>query len=158
MPAPVAYTIGELCQQNLVEVLSSISTYNSYLSDLTVEVVKQGGNPPLRDGLALVGFGTPKPQDGAPVQFEEFLMPVGVCIYIIQSEKTSDPAILRQRLTAAAGDVRRALLLDRHRGGNAVNTEFPDPDELHETNSPPMVIVWPNIRYRHLMNDPYRRF
>jgi hypothetical protein len=153
---PVAFSIAELIYQNVVDVLSRISTHAGYLNDLIVEEQRQGGTGPLRDGLVVVACGDPVPQPDAPLMHDEFLLPVGLCAHVIEPE-ASDPRVLRGRLGSVAADIRRALTEDLHRGGYAVNTEFPDKDEFNLAGAPPTVIVWPHVRFRTLYNDPYRQ-
>ncbi len=156
--APVAYSIAELLIMDVVETLAEISTHSGYLNDLQVEVKKQGGNPPIRDGLVIVDAGDPKPlpTDQNPLGFHRFLMTVGVCGYLTESE-SSDPRVLRGRLSSVAADIRRALSEDLHRGryAKANYTDFPDPDEFDIQGG--MVIVWPRICFDTLFNNPYEQ-
>ncbi len=152
----VAFPIDELILQEVVETLSTISTDSGYLNDLIVEEQKQGGNAPLRNNLVVVAAGTPEPQPKPPLGFKEYLLQIGICGYVIESEG-ADPAVLRGRLYSIAADVHRALESDVHRGQKAVNTEFPDKDEISLTGSPASVIVWAKVRFRTRYANPYLR-
>lgn len=153
---PVAFPIDELILQEVIETLSTISTDAGFLNDLIVEDQKQGGNAPLRDGLVVVAAGAPEPQPNPPLGFKEYLLPIGIVGYVIESE-ASEPAVLRGRLYSVAADIHRALEADVHRGEQAVNTEFPDKDEIDLAGSPPSVIVWAKVRFRTRYANPYQR-
>lgn len=151
---PVSVPISEKIVQNVLEVLAGVSTAAGYQSDLLVERLDTANGNSPRDGLCVVGAAEPIPQDNAPLMHHEFLLTLGVRVYAIESEASG--LTTDARLAALAADVRRALTRDLHRGGYAVNTEFPDKDELH-VQPPASVIVWPKVRYRTLYNDPYRQ-
>lgn len=148
--------ITERILANIVETLSQVRQASGYYNDLIVEREQQDGNSP-RDNLVVVMLGDPQPSKVAPMGFDEFLMPVGILYYAIESQ--SSPVMISTRLQRGAADIRKALAQDLHRGGLAINTEMNvEKDDYFASASPYSVIVKPFIRFRTLWNNPYKQY
>lgn len=154
MPIDLTATIFEQILDNMVETLSRVRLVDGYFNDFIAVREEQFGNSP-RDGLVVVVAGDPIPEP-PPFGFEQFLRPVGVICYAIEPEDSVRN--ISTRLESMAADVRKALSIDLHRGGNAMNTKLDIAqarDEFFKTESPYSVLVKPHIQYRHLRGNPY---
>lgn len=148
--------ISERIVCNVVETLSAVRQSAGFFHDFIVERELQDGNSP-RDNLVVVMVGDPKPSGSAPMGHSEWLLPIGIIFYAIESQ-TSATAIAT-RLQRGAADVRKALAADLHRGGLAANTELDVfPDNYNKSMSPYSVLITPQIRFRHLWNNPYKQY
>lgn len=147
MPSPFPEPISEMVVQNVEEALATVP-------DFTVEREQKGGNPRSRHGLCVVMVGDPIPEfANGPCMFDEYVLPIGINIQAIESERSG--VTVGQRLYGFAALARRALMADIHRGGFAVLTEFEESDKLFTQASPASVLVTVKVRYRTPYGDPY---
>lgn len=149
----MSYPISELIVQNVESTLSGVTIGAGYENTLTVEREKQPFNSP-RNRLAVVMPAKMRPQTPAPLGLDEYILPIAVVFYVIQAESNEDA--ISQALYSIAADVRKALMVDVHRNGHAVNTEF-DPDDIFNSSKPSSGAVVANIRFRTLRGNPYQR-
>ncbi len=147
-------SIEERILQNIQEALEGVTQESGCYFTLTVEQEDRLGNSPA-DGKVVIIAGDPIPQDDAPVMHDEYLLPVGLQAFSIDSEDSDLP--VRTRLARLASDIRKAITQDVHRGGIAVNTEFPEKDDFQQAAAPHYVLVKPHIRYRTLYQNPYKQ-
>jgi hypothetical protein len=148
MSLPISETIVE----NIVTTLAGVTTGNGYENTLTVEREEDPFNQP-RDRLAIVCKGKLDARYPPPIGLDEYIFPIGILFYAVQSE--SDGPVTEQ-LYSIAADIRKALMVDVHRNGHAVNTEF-ETDDIDTKSSPPSGIVTAKITFRTLRGNPYQR-
>lgn len=149
----MSYPIAELIVQNVVTTLGGVTTGNGYQNTLAVEREKQPFNSPA-NRLAVVMKGELQPQNNSPLGLDEYVLPLGIVFYVIQSE--SNEAAITQSLYSIAADIHKVLMVDVHRGGYAVNTEF-ESDDIFSSSSPKSGAVTAKIRFRTLRGNPYQR-
>jgi len=149
------YPIQEQIIQNIEETLCRISSIGGFDNTLIVEREKKGGNEPLRNGLTVIMAGNCKYTDVQPVGFERKIIPVGICIYVIDVEGSDQP--MDRLLYWMASDVRKALLRDVYRGDTAENTTFDTEDKIFTEGSPASILITCHCQFRHRQGDPYNR-
>lgn len=147
-------TVEELILADVVETLRGIGP-PAYRNTFTVEQESVSGNSP-KNNLLVVLAGDTIPQDAdVPLGMDEFLLPVGIVGYAIQSEDST--TAIRSRLSSIAADVRTALQADIYRGALAYDTFFDreHPDQFFTDAAPCSVLVTAMVRYRTVHGDAY---
>jgi hypothetical protein len=89
-----------------------------------------------------------------PLGLDEYTLPVGITVYDCQADSTTTSVM--QRLASKAADVRKALMVDVHRGNQVINLAF-DPDRYYPDENPRSVLITVNCIFRTLYGNPYQR-
>lgn len=145
-------TILEQIITDIVDTLSDVTIVGGYYHDLEVEVGDGTGTVP-RDSLVRVVVGDPIPLENSAHGFDEFHLPVGLAFYAIEGEGSAVP--ISTRLAQGAADIRKALAVDLHRGGFAINTLLTREKDDYQTEvQPAYVLIKPFIHFRTLYNNP----
>jgi len=136
----------------IVTRLRTITTVNLYGNTLAIFEEEQEPASP-RDKDVVVLKGDTIQQEKAPCGFDEFLLPVGIVAYAIQSEQATTP--IRTPLSSYAADIRKSLGVEQlDEGRQFINIEWPEPDQYFTEAAPASVQLVPHFRYRTLRNNP----
>lgn len=142
----------EYILQDVVATVARINPtagFSVTISDVEREKVGQNTPKHLR---AVVAAGQPALQSDSPLGHDDFRMPIGIRVWILQSETTDTP--IAQTLYTVAADVRKTLGFDLHRGGYAIHTIFQD-DRFEQDGAVYSAIVTVEVWFRTLRNQPY---
>lgn len=149
--------------RNIVETLEGVSDAAGYATTLSaVERPKPALGNRNRDQLAVVVQGKPKQvtadenEGPGAYNFVTWEQPIAVVLTVVESE-ASDVSI-DERLNLIRSDVERAIMIDAHRGGLALDTriedpEYPDPETLQSNQGEVWAIF--TVHYRTRYDDPY---
>lgn len=144
----MTYPIIEQITQNIVATLES-------LSSVTVARDTVAGNSPA-DGKVIVVLGDPTKLDATPTQHISWDQPYALICYVIASETDETPP--DQRAMVRRSDIEKALMVDPHRGGLAVDTFIEAPTLLeNDIGLLGGVVVNITVRYRTRYEDPYQQ-
>jgi len=153
-------TVRERILANLKTTLEGITVANGYNFDLTPQTVQRWsmhGNRMTDIPLVIISPGN-EDEKSLPNAFEECELTVYLDVFFVnaQNDAVSSDTYLNRLL----GDIKKAVLLDHTRGGEAIDTDAAGatPFETTEGQSFAGVIVELKIRYRHLRLDPTARF
>lgn len=160
--------IDEMIVQNVIAVIGAVRAGSTYASTLKAKAPAQSSEGDvITHGLAIVTHDGVVRGSGLVAGHDVNVLHLGVTVYAVLSETYPDGTV-RKRLSQFAADVKKALLVDRDRGGYAINTRFamtanasrqapddPQPDEFNELESPPSVTVHVSIDYWTRWDDPY---
>lgn len=145
-------SILELAAADVADSLESITTGAGYSVNADVVRESKEGDSPA-DNRFVVRVGDPAPKPNAPYGFDEYLVPVEVTAYHLPLNEDETPVatILARR----AADVRKSLMVDPHRGGYAVHTQFTTRDEFNTQAPPFFVKVVAYLWVRTRLGNPY---
>jgi hypothetical protein len=89
-----------------------------------------------------------------PNPFEECLLTLYLDIFFVNEE--NDPVPTDTYLNRLQGDIKKAILQDSTRAGNAVDTDVLGTTPFETTEAQPYagIIIEVRVRYRHLRTDP----
>ena len=93
-------------------------------------------------------------ESSLPHPFEECVLTVYLDVFFINDE--SDVVPTDTYLNRLQGDIKKAILLDNTRGGDAIDTDVLGTTPFETTEAQPYagIIMELRIRYRHLRSDP----
>jgi hypothetical protein len=148
-PAPIYDRIIK----HIVGTLAGVTTGLGFQNTLICVRDTDAGQSPS-EGLAVVIGGNPISADLPPLGLDEYRLPVGITVYDCQADSTTTSVM--QRLASKAADVRKALMVDVHRGNQVINLDF-DPDRYYPTENPRSVLITVNCIFRTLYGNPYQR-
>jgi len=93
-------------------------------------------------------------ESSMPNPFEECLLTLYLDIFFVNDE--NDPVPTDTYLNRLQGDIKKAILQDSTRAGNAVDTDVLGTTPFETTEAQPYagIIMEVRVRYRHLRTDP----
>lgn len=149
-------TVRERILDNLKTTLESITTANGYSFDFAagqVERWSMHGNGIVNTPAIVISPGDEEERD-APYPYEECLLHVYLDTFFSHSD--GDTTATDTYLNRLQGDIKKSVLIDGTRGGNAIDTNVigSTPFEIIEGQPYAGIIIELGIRYRHLRSDP----
>ncbi len=154
-------TIRERILDNIKRTLEQISIETGYYFDFTRKTVQRWsmyGNGMTDLPMVVI---SPGDEEEASLLngFEECVMSVYLDVFIINGESDEEEFATDTYLSRLQGDMKKAILIDNTRGGNAIDTDIvgTTPFETTEGQHYAGIIIELKIRYRHLRGDPTRK-
>ena len=149
-------TVRERILQNIKTVLEGVTIVNGYNFDFTTETVQRWsmhGNRMVDMPMVVVSPGDEE-ESSSPHPFEECLLAVYLDVFFVTDENDTVPT--DTYLNRLQGDIKKAILADPTRGGDAVDTDILGTTPFETTEAQPYagIIMELRIRYRHLRSDP----
>ncbi|HAH21629.1 MAG: hypothetical protein A2Y00_05500 [Omnitrophica WOR_2 bacterium GWF2_43_52] len=149
-------TVRERIMANIKTTLEGVTVANGYNFDFTADTVQRWsmhGNR-LADLPAVVISPGDEEEKGQPNPFEECYLNVYLDIFFVNDE--GDSMVTDTYLNRLQGDMKKAILLDHTRGGEAIDTDVLGTTPFETTEGQPYagIIMELGIRYRHLRSDP----
>lgn len=149
-------TVRERIIQNIKTTLEGITTTNGYNFDFTPDTVQRWsmhGNKMIDLPLVIISPGDEE-EKALPNGFEECYAIVYLDVFFMSEE--SDPIPIGEYLNRLQGDMKKAILQDPTRGGEAIDTDCLGTTPFETTEGQPYagIIIELAIRYRHLRLDP----
>jgi len=149
-------TIRERILQNIKTVLEGVTIVNGYNFDFTPATVQRWsmhGNRMVDMPMVVISPGD-EDESSLPNPFEECLLTLYLDIFFVNEE--NDPVPTDTYLNRLQGDIKKAILQDSTRAGNAVDTDVLGTTPFETTEAQPYagIIMEVRVRYRHLRTDP----
>ena len=149
-------TVRERILQNIKNTLEGVTVANGYNFDfmpLTVQRWSMHGNRMVDMPMAVISPGD-EDESSSPNPFEECRLTVYLDLFFVNDE--NDAVSTDTYLNRLQGDIKKAILLDSTRGGDAIDTDVMGTTPFETTDAQPYagVIIELKIRYRHLRSDP----
>jgi hypothetical protein len=149
-------TVRERIMANIKTTLEGITIAGGYNFDFTADTVQRWsmhGNR-LVDLPAVVISPGDEEEKGSPNPFEECYLIVYLDVFFVNDE--GDSVVTDTYLNRLQGDIKRAILQDHTRGGEAIDTDVLGTTPFETTEGQPYagIIMELGIRYRHLRSDP----
>jgi hypothetical protein len=149
-------TIRERILQNIKTVLEGVTIANGYNFDFTPATVQRWsmhGNRMVDMPMVVISPGD-EDESSLPNPFEECLLTLYLDIFFVNEE--NDPVPTDTYLNRLQGDIKKAILQDSTRAGNAVDTDVLGTTPFETTEAQPYagIIMEVRVRYRHLRTDP----
>lgn len=149
-------TVRERILQNIKTVLEGITIANGYNFDFTPATVQRWsmhGNRMVDMPMVVISPGD-EDESSLPNPFEECLLTLYLDIFFVNEE--NDPVPTDTYLNRLQGDIKKAILQDSTRAGNAVDTDVLGTTPFETTEAQPYagIIMEVRVSYRHLRTDP----
>ncbi len=149
-------TVRERILQNIKTVLEGVTIANGYnfdFSPATVQRWSMHGNRMVDMPMVVISPGD-EDESSMPNPFEECLLTLYLDIFFVNDE--NDPVPTDTYLNRLQGDIKKAILQDSTRAGNAVDTDVLGTTPFETTEAQPYagIIMEVRVRYRHLRTDP----
>lgn len=149
-------TIRERILQDIKTVLEGVTIANGYNFDFTPATVQRWsmhGNRMVDMPMVVISPGD-EDESSQPNPFEECLLTLYLDIFFVNDE--NDPVPTDTYLNRLQGDIKKAILQDSTRAGNAVDTDVLGTTPFETTEAQPYagIIMEVRVRYRHLRTDP----
>jgi len=149
-------TVRERILQNIKTVLEGVTIANGYNFDFTPATVQRWsmhGNRMVDMPMVVISPGD-EDESSMPNPFEECLLTLYLDIFFVNDE--NDPVLTDTYLNRLQGDIKKAILQDSTRAGNAVDTDVLGTTPFETTEAQPYagIIMEVRVRYRHLRTDP----
>jgi len=149
-------TVRERILQNIKTVLEGVTIANGYNFDFTPATVQRWsmhGNRMVDMPMVVISPGD-EDESSMPNPFEECLLTLYLDIFFVNDE--NDPVSTDTYLNRLQGDIKKAILQDSTRAGNAVDTDVLGTTPFETTEAQPYagIIMEVRVRYRHLRTDP----
>ena len=149
-------TVRERILQNIKTVLEGVTIANGYNFDFmpaTVQRWSMHGNRMVDMPMVVISPGD-EDESSMPNPFEECLLTLYLDIFFVNDE--NDPVPTDTYLNRLQGDIKKAILQDSTRAGNAVDTDVLGTTPFETTEAQPYagIIMEVRVRYRHLRTDP----
>ncbi|MFH2138462.1 MAG: hypothetical protein ABII88_08125 [Candidatus Omnitrophota bacterium] len=149
-------TVRERILQNIKTAIEAVTIANGYIFDFTPQTVQRWsmhGNRMVDMPMAVISPGD-EDESSSPNPFEECRLTVYLDLFFVNDE--NDAVSTDTYLNRLQGDIKKAILLDSTRGGDAIDTDVMGTTPFETTDAQPYagVIIELRIRYRHLRSDP----
>ena len=149
-------TVRERILANIKTTLEGITIVNGYSFDFTAETVQRWsmhGNKLVDLPAVIISPGNEE-EKSLPNNFEECVLSVYLDVFFVTEENDAVPT--DTYLNRLQGDMKKAILQDHTRGGEAIDTDVLGTTPFETTEGQPYagIIMEPGIRYRHLRLDP----
>ena len=149
-------TVRERILANIKATLEGITIANGYSFDFTAETVQRWsmhGNK-LADLPAVIISPGNEEEKSLPNNFEECVLSIYLDVFFVTEENDAVPT--DTYLNRLQGDMKKAILEDHTRGGEAIDTDVLGTTPFETTEGQPYagIIMELGIRYRHLRSDP----
>ena len=145
------YTVFERVRRDVFNTCKSVRQLNGHNTDLEVEWFNRLGNTP-GDDKGVLKEESPTLRDDAPYMHHAWDVPFVLTCYVQESESSNRTATERINLLMAY--VHKALMVDPHRNGVAVDTFIDNPNVFPDADPPGVDIVF-RVHVRTLKTDPY---
>jgi len=149
-------TVRERILQNIKAVLEGITIANGYNFDFTPETVQRWtmhGNRMVDLPMVVISPGD-EDENSSPNPFEECVLTVYLDAFFMNDE--NDSVSTDTYLNRLQGDIKKIILQDPTRGGEAIDTDILGTTPFETTEGQPYagIIMEIRVRYRHLRTDP----
>ena len=153
----MATSILEQISANVLTTVASVTIANGYEQTVTAERRQQRyaeTAQPIRDKNVVIYQDVPVLDEGVPQGHIGWYQPYWLECYVLEDEGSG--TAVDTRVNSIRADVEKALLVDRHRGTLAVDTDIEAPAAIEDENGATLgVAVRAVVRYRTLESDPY---
>ena len=151
-------TIRERILEHIKRTLEQISIEAGYYFDFTEKTVQRWsmhGNRMIDLPMVVISPGDEE-ETSLLNGFEECVTSVYLDVFFINSEGDDEEFSTDTYLSRLQGDIKKAILIDYTRGGNAIDTDIAGttPFETTEGQHYAGIIVELKIRYRHKRDNP----
>jgi len=153
----MANSVRELIMQNVKATLSAIRVsdgYNFNMSTDTVQRWSMFGNRAIDYPYYVIDMAQ-ETEEPVPNPKVSLRLSITVSAYYVQDESdTNDTGLYINRMLA---DIKKALLVDVTRGGNAIDTKITESTKFstEEGQESTGIIVGIDVLYQHVLGDPY---
>ncbi len=149
-------TVRERILQNIKTTIEGVTVANGYNFDFTPQTVQRWsmhGNRMVDMPMVVISPGD-EDESSSPHPFEECLLSIYLDLFYVTDENDSVPT--DTYLNRLQGDIKKVILQDTTRGGEAIDTDVlgTTPFETTETQPYAGIIMELRVRYRHLQSDP----
>jgi len=154
-------TVRERILQDIKRTLEQISVDAGYYFDFTEKTVQRWsmyGNTMVDLPMVVISPGDEE-ETSLLNGFEECVMSVYLDVFFINDENNDEEFTTDTYLSRLQGDIKKVILIDHTRGGNAIDTDIAGttPFETTEGQHYAGIIIELRIRYRHLRGDPTKK-
>jgi len=142
--------------KSTLENITQANGYNFNFSPQTVQRWSMHGNTPVDIPMIIITPGD-ELEEPSVHPFSECNLSVFLSVFYINDKNDSVPTDIY--LNRLQGDIKKAVLLDHTRGGEAINTDIisTSPFVSVEGQHYAGLMIELKVKYRHLRNDPTRR-
>ncbi len=148
--------VSELIARNVLTTVQGVTVANSY--NYTIVAARHARSGDKRAHLsATIIQDDPRPASEAKGYFTlEWWLPFKIGVYVIPLESDTTP--IDTYINAITADIQNALMVDRYRGGNALDTKIVAPQLIADEESKyDLVCVNCEVHYRTKETDAYTR-
>ena len=146
--------VSEMIAVDVFDTVSEVTTQNGF--NYTLAVARHMKTGDKRTHLsALIVQDDPHEVTNENYNTREWLLPFSIGVYLIPTDNDATPIDTYVNLVTA--DVQKALMIDRYRGGNALDTKIKAPHLITEEGSFDLVLIQVEVSYRTAEIDPYLR-
>lgn len=156
MPEEIELTVREDILANIQSSLQGITTISGYANTIkSVQRWDDGGKSTVEIPFITISEGAEE-KDPAPHPLYTCRLPV----YLeVETRKGSDTRKMSVILNSLLGDVEKAIMADRTRGGNAQNTVLKNNSQYTAVDGMPSagIIIEIEVVYQHRQDDPTKK-
>jgi len=146
--------VSELIAQNILTTVQTVTTANDYNYTLMAARHTRGGDPANHLAAYIVQSNIREATD-APYNTKQWYLTFEIGVYIIPEQSDTTP--IDTYCNVVKADIEQALMVDRYRGGNALDTQiragYTVTDEGLQYD---IVVVNCEVNYRTAEINPYQ--
>ena len=144
----------ELIAQNVLATIAGITEAAGFNYNLTAQRHTRAGDKIKHLNAVIVQESPRKAHDKKVYNTNEWLLTFGVGVFIIPTEE--DPTAIDTYVNIVRSDVEKAVMVDRYRGGNALDTKIlPAEIVAEEGLEYDLIVINVEVNYRTSELDPY---
>ncbi|MBI5050538.1 MAG: hypothetical protein HZC11_06665 [Nitrospirae bacterium] len=152
-------TIRERILANIKTTLEGITQGNGYNFDFASQTVQRWsmhGNTPVDIPMIIITPGD-ELEEPSVHPFSECTLSIFLSVFYINDKNDAVPT--DTYLNRLQGDIKKVVLLDHTRGGEAIDTDIVSTSPFVTTEGQHYagLVIELKVKYRHLRNDPTRR-
>lgn len=152
-------TVRERILANIKSTLENITQANGYNFDFSSQTVQRWsmhGNTPVDIPMIIITPGD-EIEESSVHPFSECTLSVFLSVFYINDKNDAVPTDIY--LNRLQGDIKKTVLLDYTRGGEAIDTDIVSTSPFVTTEGQHYagLVIELKVKYRHLRNDPTRR-
>ena len=153
-------TVRERILANIKSTLENITQANGYNFDFSSQTVQRWsmhGNTPVDIPMIIITPGD-ELEEPSVHPFSECALSVFLSVFYINDKNDVIPTDIY--LNRLQGDIKKAVFLDHTRGGEAIDTDIVSTSPFVTTEGQHYagLVIELKVKFRHLRNDPTRRF
>jgi hypothetical protein len=146
--------IIEYIAADVLATVQLVTTGNGYNYDLTAERHKRSGDKRQHLNAVIV---QEDPKELSPKVYftKEWELPFGIGVFIIPDEADTTP--IDNYCNVIRSDIEKALMVDRFRGGYALDTQIRASHSVIEEGGETIIVINVDVNYRTNELNPYQQ-
>jgi hypothetical protein len=152
----MTYPVNELIAQNILTTIQGVTTGNGYNYTLSAQRHTRAGDKVAHLNAVIIQEDPKEVPDPKVYNTKEWLLTFHVGVFVIPEEQDTTP--IDQYVNLIAADVHKALMVDRYRGGYALDTQIrPSYKSAEEGLKYECIVIPAEVNYRTNELNPYQQ-